>query len=134
MVLKTMLFVWLFAIAAGWANACLVQARPASHGHEGAPGSSGRLALLVSAAGDATVHPGDHGAAADACLSFCDSEQGAIPKLKLPVLEDPDVEHAAPAWMALAWSVERRPARAGRPAAQPPPDPPVAIRFLRLTL
>lgn len=134
MVLKTMLLVWLFAIAAGWANACLLQSRPASHDHAGSPGSSGGLAALVSAAAEPTVRPDDNGAAADACLSFCDSEQGAIPKLKPPGLEDPDVSHAAPLWMSQPWSAEWRPAPVRHPAAQPPPDPPVAIRFLRLTL
>ena len=85
-------------------------------------------------AAGATDHRDEPGAAADACLTFCDIEQGAIPKLTLPVLGDLDIDHAVPACMALPWSFDRRSSRGRRPMAQPPPGPPVAIRFLRLTL
>jgi hypothetical protein len=119
--LKTMLFFWLFSLAAGWANACLVQ--------DGLPHDA--AAVPHEAAG--AEHHDDHGPGLDACLSFCDSEQNIVPKLKLPALADLDA--AAPAATA-AWipsMADRVPYR-GHRYAMPPPEPPVSIRFLRLTI
>lgn len=109
-----MLFVWLFAVAASWAHACLLR-EPA-------------------AAADEHHHPPE--AAQELCASFCDAEQRTVAKPQ-PTPGDDAGLAAAPAPAAeLGWPVFT-PGLAlprWRPlAAPPPPGPPVAIVFLRLT-
>jgi hypothetical protein len=124
-IVKTMLFFWLFSLAAGWANACLVQ--PAlDHDAQAAPHGA---AWAVAGA----EHHDDPGPGLDACLSFCDSEQSIVPKLKLPVLADLDAPAPAAAATWTPSMADRVPYR-GRRLAMPPPEPPVSIRFLRLTI
>jgi hypothetical protein len=134
MVLKTMLVVWLLSIGAGFVNACLVQGGLGPHGLAGLRESPPGGHVPAHAASDAAVGHDGRDTAADACLSFCDSEQGTIPNLKLPAFGDLDADQTALAWVAPPWSTDRRPARGRHPTAQPPPGLPVAIRFLRLTL
>lgn len=125
------MFFWVFGIAAGWANACLLQDRPFAQGH-------GRDAAML-AHQDGAVARGvasfaDADAGLEACVSFCDSEQRAIPKLELPALAAFDVAHAT---TVVAWAprVVEHTAGLARLLAPPrPPGPPVAIRFLRLTI
>ncbi len=133
---SVMLFVWLFALAASWANACLLQPeRPSDH-----PQPSG----LVAAHGtghEAAVGAGSgtHETAPDqqACASFCDTEQTIVTQAQ-PAKGDGVAEqsalvaHVVSHWLAFA---PERPEVRWRPlAAPPPPGPPVAIAFLRLTL
>jgi hypothetical protein len=110
---SALLFVWLFASIASWANACILQPSAAVQGPHGHASDS---------------HDPDP--ARQACASFCDIEQGVIAKAQ-PTQGD----GAAPpsvCWPAL------RPPRAEihrRALAAPPPTgPPVAIAFLRLTI
>ena len=113
-----MLFVWLLALATGIANACQVQEIHARHGH-----------LSHEDAGDHHISP-----AKMACQDFCAAEQtGAVKK-----------QTDAPAYLDFAhllvslWWVA--PLSVGRPfpmaAVDDPPltEPPVFIRFLRLTI
>lgn len=123
-VLRALLFFWLFGIAASWANACLVQDRPAPHRHE------------ISMPAEAThEHDDASGVGDEACLSFCDSEQGVVPTYKLPVQAGLDAALPTPlgaAWAA--WVVDAPPERGRLLSTPPPPASPVAIRFLRLSL
>lgn len=131
-VLRTLLFVWLFGLAAGWANACVLQARfDAHHGALGHDADTAGHPHPSSPVARAIVDDG--GAAAEVCLSLCDGERSAIPKLKLVVPGDPGLHQAALAAPWLPWSVAPAPERARAVAMPPPPGPPVAIRFLRLT-
>lgn len=131
-VLRTLLFVWLFALAAGWANACVLQARSDAHngplGHDAGTVARPHLSAPVALA---TIDPG--GPAAEACLSLCEGERNAIPKLKLVGPSDLGLHQAVLAAPWLPWSVDPAPVRARAFAMPPPPGPPVAIRFLRLT-
>lgn len=132
------LFIWLFALVSGWANACLLQDSAA--GRAGHAAHTESVALVESGA---TPHPeGDHhggdddgkGVARAACQDVCDNEQSTIPSYKLPAAPDlgsPPLLQAAP------WSSVVAPAtaRCVHPhGAAPPCEPPVAIRFLRLTI
>jgi hypothetical protein len=135
---SAMLFVWLFAVFASWANACLVQpaARPAT-----APGHHGQ-------AGEGSAHRGAHGPAAvdptkgsdpaqEVCAEFCEAEQGIVAKPQPSKGEgaaDPSLFPLAalagwPAFLPGRLDPRWRPI-----AAPPPPAAPVAIAFLRLTL
>lgn len=126
-----MLFVWLFALAAGIVNACalgqapgrhanLALSEPAEHGHEHA------------GADDSAPVP------APACLKFCDDERST---LNLPV-KDPGsaADLLSPPQQLqptlLAWTSGEGLAPLA-PLAQPPyreTGPPIPIRFLRLTI
>lgn len=131
------LFVWFFALVSGWANACLLQGRAAG-GHAAHTES---VALVESGAAPHVAngdrHGGDDdgtGAARAACQDVCDDEQSTIPSNKLPAAPDLGSALLLP---AAPWSAVIAPATAPRlrsPGAAPPCEPPVAIRFLRLTI
>jgi hypothetical protein len=130
-VAKTMLVVWLFALVAGWANACLLQSRsqlpPIAHEHP---------AITAATTGPSVDHHGNAGEAAgkSACLHLCDDNQCTIPKYDTPAAAD---LVAAPMLASTLWSfsvVDTPLPRAQSLAAALPPERPVAIRFLRLTI
>lgn len=124
-----MLFVWLFAILASWANACVLEPRS---GH--AQGKSDLAKAVVTSIGYASSDD-DHGDPGRAvCLDLCDDEQSTIPKTGAASV--PDLV-AAPMNASALWSlavVEATHPRERPLAATPPPERPVAIRFLRLTI
>lgn len=128
-VAKALLFVWLFAIVASWANACLLESR-GDH-VRGAPAHAATLTTgTAHASGD--DHPDDPGRAA--CLDLCDDEQSTIPKYGTSIV--PGLM-AAPMIASTLWSlaiIESSFPRERPLAAAPPPERPVAIRFLRLTI
>ena len=76
-----MLFVWLFATFASWANACLVQPSAAAEGRS-------EHHLRIDAGADVRAHraAADTGAEDDpdaglqSCISFCDLEQSIVAK------------------------------------------------------
>ena len=134
--------VWLFAVASGVANACMLQASDGSP----APGVHAHGAMAASAAsGDPTAvsaghfeagdgHDDDTRAAAPLCLKVCDEGSTAVLKLQAPVdLSDPGM---APL-VAVMWN-PAAPAASGprwRVAVQPPPaGPPFIDRYCRLAL
>jgi hypothetical protein len=135
---SALLFVWLFAVFASWANACLV--RPVVQ----AARAGGQHGLAHAASSHADAHlPAAHGASHDpdpaqeVCADFCDTGQSVVANPQPskgdgtaePVLFPPPT-HAA--WPAFSAGPHDRP---WRPlAAPPPPGLPVAIAFLRLTL
>lgn len=126
---KMLLFVWLFAIVASWANACLLAPRG---DHAGA--ASGHAAVLATGTADTSDH--DHGRdpGRAACQDLCDETQGAIPKHANSSDSGP---MAAPMIACALWSLSVFGSSLPRerpPAAAPPPERPVAIRLLRLTI
>ena len=130
-----MLFVWLFAVAASWANACILQPESPSDHHA-------RSVLVVP-------HGSSHEAAADAngahapdpvlqaCASFCETEQNIVTKAKSTKADGAAelsalVAHVVACWPA--FTPDRAEVRWRPLAAPPPPGPPVVIAFLRLTI
>lgn len=134
-----MLVAWLFALVSSWANACLVQDREAPH----RVGLAGTEQPLVAQAviGHAHAHsgheePADHDSdgARQLCKAVCDDEQTTLPKVVSPSVLDLGPPALVP---TEAWSFCAAQAQfpSGCPlAAAPPPEAPVAIRFLRLTI
>lgn len=130
------LLAWLFAMAAGWANACLLQER-GTHGH--VPSDSGSLtaqAPHVSPGhiGVDDVHAENAGPGKSACLKLCDDNSRAIIKLASSA-DLTDMAMAPP--VALAWLTP--PAAAQRSNAwltlpAPSPGVPLRTRFARLAL
>lgn len=135
---SVMLFVWLFAVFASWANACLVQptAQPAAaHGHHGPPAAGADYVNAHEAAAVGAAH--DSGPAQELCADFCETEQSIVVKAQPSKGEGAaDTALFPPAALA-SWPafVPGRLDPQWRPlAAPPPPGQPVAIAFLRLTL
>lgn len=137
---KVMLFVWLFSLAVGVVNACVMQ-----QGRSDAPLQDRRAEWQSPHSGDeavaaapmagmsATHDPRTPGASQKACKTFCDAEQNVVAKTKpLIVLDAPPMVASARAWHALDVATVATPWR--HAAAAPPPGLPVVIRFLRLTL
>lgn len=135
---SAMLFVWLFAVFASWANACLVQpadppaAGRVQHGHAG-EGSAHRGAHEPSAA-----HPAPSSdPAQEVCAEFCEAEQSIVAKPQPSKGEGAADPSLFPLAALAGWPafVPGRLDPRWRPlAAPPPPAAPVAIAFLRLTL
>lgn len=130
------LLAWLFAMAAGWANACLLQER-GTHGH--VPSHSGSLTAQV-----AQVSPGHVGVDADhaenagpgksACLKVCGDGTQSVIKVAQG-LDLTDVAAAPP--VALVWPAplafaERDNAWPALPVSSP--GVPLRTRFVRLAL
>lgn len=135
---SALLFVWLFAVFASWANACLV--RPVAptapaRGHHGLEHAGAAHVDAHRPAADDAGHDPDP--AQEVCADFCDTGQSILAKPQPskgegaadPVLFAP-MPHAA--WPVLSAGPLDLPWRLL--AAPPPPGTPVAIAFLRLTL
>lgn len=128
-----LLVLWLFALGAAWANACLLQDRtthldPSLVATAESPVvSPGHIGVLASHAQN--LPPGEA-----PCLKLCDDASQSL--VKWPTgMELPDV--AMPPPFAMAWSESvaaldaRRPVRIERPARQ---DLPLRTRYRRLAL
>ena len=121
-VAKVTLCLWLFGLMAGIANACLIDT-----GRDHLPMPSA-TALAATDAGDDC----DQAVGQQACKSLRDLEQGALVKAK--VLDGAD---NVPALGLIApWRIYAATPSplVWQASATPPPGPPVAILFLRLTL
>ena len=135
---SAMLLVWLFAVFASWANACLVQppAQPAA-----AQAHHGQTAAGADHGGASEAAVGDAAQGADPaqalCADFCETEHSIVAKSQPskgevaadPALFPPTAIAGWPAFVPGRLDPRWRPL-----AAPPPPGPPVAIAFLRLTL
>lgn len=135
------LFVWLLALGMGIANACLVQVDHGRHEH-----SSSRHSVLTSVtvaehdvASDklATAHDDadDHDMSPEkaACLNFCVAEQSALVKHHADGLVGLDIVPV----LFLTWLLVPAVDQASQPEAFGSPiwsEPPVSIRYLRLTI
>ncbi|WP_349277485.1 hypothetical protein [Polaromonas hydrogenivorans] len=129
------LLVWLFALASGVANACLLEARQ-THSHIATAASS-------EAAHASVILPGHAGAVADGvdelhfkapCLKVCDDGSRSFPKLDLTVAQiDP-----GPALLVLVlWSrvAPVIPTLRQMDVEQPAtPGLPIRVRFSRLAI
>ena len=127
---------WLFALAAGMANACLLEA-PGTHSHAAKAGSSETAhAPAVSAGhvGAVDDHDDDLDVSRESCLKTCDDGSKAPVKLRTGFdLTDPGL---APL-VAIVWN-------AATPVASAPcrfddlqvpiVGPPFRVRYSRLTL
>ena len=136
------LLVWLFAVASGVANACLLEASDGSP----APGVHNHPAMAASAASGAPTavpaghfeaghgHDDDTRAAAPPCLKVCDEGSTALLQPQAPVdLSDPGMaplvavvwNPAAPGASGPCWRVDAQP---------PPAGPPIRDRYCRLAI
>lgn len=120
---RTTLWLWLFAFLVGVANACVVRAD--AHG-PAAP--SWTVALDTQ-----HVDGGRADAALDTCKHSCARDQGPLAKASADTPDEvvgvwgyPETTPLRPAGIAGPRAPGARPL--------PPPGPPVAIRFLRLTI
>lgn len=135
-----MLWVWLLALATSMANACLLPSPPAPHGHAAA----GLFAATTVATGQAEGAPSaqqicEHEGAAShakaACQSFCAAESMGLVKpqgAKTVALADLPLPLACGEGLPVAQAARAAPRPS--PGAPPGGQPPVAIRFLRLTI
>jgi len=132
---SVMLFVWLFAVATSWAHACVLQPeRPSDHHARGDFVTPHGLSHEAAADGNGTLETDP---ALQACASFCDTEQNIVTKAQSTKTDGAAELPALVAQVFVCWPAFT-PGRAEvrwRPlAAPPPPGPPVAIAFLRLTI
>ena len=130
------LLVWLFALASGVANACLLEARQ-THSHV-ATAATSEVAAHAS-----VILPGHTGAVADGvdeqhfkapCLKVCDDGTRSFPKQDSTVAQN----DTGPApliqvlWGKVAPSIPTlRPMDAWQPAT---PELPIRVRFSRLVI
>lgn len=142
-VAKAMTVVWLFALMSGWANACLLQdATPgrrssdAANVHGTVPEAFGGVSHAHRDHDEAARHGGhdDGDGVRQLCLSVCDEEQTVLPNVTTPAVPDlgPVLLPPFDSWSFCA--VEARFLHGCPLAVPPPPERPVAIRFLRLTI
>jgi len=138
---RAMLVVWCFALVSSWAHACLLQSRASLHDHERA--YQGAARLFLAAVGEASdpgadtddVHGHDDAGGARAlCQSVCDDEQATVPKLAPPAMTDLGPPGFVPTEPWSFCAAEAQFPSGWIQAAAPPPEAPVAIRFLRLTI
>ena len=131
------LLVWLFALASGVANACLLESRT-THGHEtSVTHSSSEKEVPSISAGHTGVIAG-HGADSDTarapCLKVCEDGSQSLNKTRSGV----DSADPGPAPLVrLVWTVAAPPLLARKPVEQlqsPEPRVPIRVRFARLTI
>lgn len=130
------LVVWLFAIASGIVNACLLETHEA-HIH-GVSAKQDRSALFSAVVDHDSHRPADHGDKTNVvnapCLKFCDDETNTPVKQPSPI-NLPDVIVVTP--IAAIWmpptlvTMRRHRAQALRSLAA---GPPVRLRYSRLAL
>ena len=130
------MLVWLFALASGMANACLLES-PGTHAHTTKAGhmeAAGSLRALAGHSADVDDHDDDSDAGRESCLKTCDDGSNAPVKLQIGSdLSDPG---AAPL-IAVAWDSSTRIAsKSFSPDDLQPPivGPPFRVRYARLTL
>ena len=131
------LLVWLFALASGVANACLIQARDMhGHGSLAAYSSAAEKGHAASAVLGDPIPKHDSGleASKSQCLKICDDGSQSLPSQ--PASFDLTHPGLAPL-LAVAWSTATPVVSAlGLAAFQRPPDPglPIRVRLSRLAL
>jgi len=120
---SVMLVFWLFALGAGWANACILQER-GTHVHSATAVAAGAPAVSAGHAGVVGDHSTDSSPGQAPCLKVCDDTSQSVVKwpsgLDLPAL-------AMQVPISLTWSASvaaldapqpdriEHPARAGPP-------------------
>lgn len=129
---RAMLVVWVFALVSGFANACLLQ-DPAAVRHA-AHEVLEDAALPHGHAGHEHPADPDGDGARQLCQSVCDDEQTTLTKVTTPSVPDLGPALLSPIEPWSFCAVEAQFPRGCPPGAAPPPERPVAIRFLRLTI
>ena len=131
------LLVWLFALASGVANACLIQAKEINrHGSLAAYSSAAEKGHAASAVLGDPIPKYDFGfeASKSQCLKVCDDGSQSLPKQPVGF----DWTHPDPAPLpAVTWATATPVASAHSLAVfQRPPDPglPIRVRLSRLAL
>jgi hypothetical protein len=135
-----MLFVWLMALGIGVANACLVQqdvrAREHSgHSHPGIDPAKAAEHMTLDPLATSYIHI-DHKDPSSqklACLDFCEAQQSAAVTDHTDGLADPGLA-AVPFLTGLLAPTDHQmstPEAFGSPTWS---EPPVSIRYLRLTI
>lgn len=130
-----MLFVWVFALLSGIANACYTQSRSEAQ-HSGTHLSQGNhLAQLAWQSHVADqAQDGDHHAKAP-CQKSCDATSQTLLK-QLPKFDNSDLQVLIPAIHRQVSDLHMAPAALVRAAlaAVLPPSPPMRVQFSRLAL
>jgi hypothetical protein len=131
---RTLLCLGLFGFVIGWAHACAVQ-QPSQHA--GAPAQAEHGSALSGhgqhGLGDAGLHECD--AAQESCAATCDEPQGVVPKVESPrALDGAAWPPAIHVFALSSWDFDRGSRNEYPQARISPPDIPVVLRFLRLTL
>lgn len=131
-----MMLVWLFAMASGMANACLLE-RPGTHAHTTKSGhleAAGSLRTFAGHSAAVDDHDDDSDAARESCLKTCDDSSNAPVKLQIGSdLSDPG---GAPL-VAIVWNATTKITSTSFSLddVQPPiVGPPFRVRYSRLTL
>lgn len=136
-----MLFVWLMSLGIGVANACLVQPGPAwhehfSHSHSGM--TSGALAehdRILDKLGKVHVQADENGQSPEsaACVNFCVAEQNTLVKHQADGLV---AQEMVPLPFLIRLLVPAADQISALEAFASPSgsEPPVSIRYLRLTI
>lgn len=132
----TVLLVWLFAVGAGWANACVLQDRSTHVDGVSFDVARNIQAPVISAGhvGALSAHDDTSGALNAPCLKVCND--GALSMLKAPTAVDP-VDHGMAPPVTIIWTAHATaPPVTGATRELPPPLPglPLRIRYTRLAL
>ena len=128
------LLVWLFALASGVANACLLET-PTTHAHVVAAASGGvRVPAVMAGHTGAVADDGDKSSAARAsCLKVCDKSSNALTTQPSRALQD-----TGPATLErVLWPVAVAERVANSSAGDPEPataELPLRVRYSRLAL
>lgn len=136
---RAMLAVWLFALGSSWVNACVLESRSGLHHdvHRGAAlevvPHSDAGALAATAVDEGLADHDGHGPR-ELCQSVCDDEQTTLPKVVAPSVPDLGPPGLVPTEPWSFCAAQAQFPRGCPLAAAPPPEAPVAIRFLRLTI
>ena len=120
---SAMLVFWLFALGAGWANACVLQER-GTHLHSAAEVAAGALAVSAGHVGVVDDHTADSSPGQAPCLKVCDDSSRSLVQWKsgneLPELAM--LPLVAMPWSALVVALDvSRPARIQQSAHAGPP-------------
>lgn len=130
-----MLLLWVLALGASWANACLLQDRQ-THVHSGAADGDGALGTVTAGHGGAVPSHGDDAGAGElACQDVCDAaSQTCTQKEATPAAIDL-ADLPPPLRLAASRRVVTRLPKAAFAVGSPPPAAvPLRARLSRLTL
>ena len=136
----SMLLVWVFALGTGIVNACVLSSNWAEHHTSGTHEHfdvrvDGAPIALADQIDDSTANldANRQSPSHDACLKYCDDESTALSKSNVAAADPSLPVGALLAW----WSPVSPVAHIGRWLPREHhavPEPPLVIRFLRLTL